>query len=472
MTSRHLTLFAALFLSSAALLPASTPRPNIVFILTDDQGGRDVGYNAQSGVIKTPNLDRLGRSGLTFSQAYAPAANCAPSRAGILSGQYSPRHEVYAVNSTARAPKDHMRVVPVPNAPGLASRFITMAETLREAGYATGHFGKWHINTNDPKTLPSGQGFDVSIGDNFFKGEEGEAEDPNSIFALTTAAQTFINTPRDRPFFLYLAHYAPHTPIQARPADLARFRQRWPDLPERDVLYAACLFALDESIGRLVESIEQAGVAERTLIVFTSDNGSIFPQPPLRGLKGSLYDGGIRVPLIAAWPGTIAPDRSADRPVNLVDLYPTFVNAAQAAPPPGQPLDGGSLMPLRLDWDNLSSRDLFWHFPGYLGGENATQVFFRARPVSIIRRGDWKLHLFHEPWALEGGRGQLDTNGAVALYNLAADPGEQNNLAQAQPAKRDELLDALLAWFAATEAKLPSEPNRLFKPRKPMVDAY
>lgn len=472
MPSLHLVPLCALFLSSVAGYSASPSQPNIVFILTDDQGWRDAGYNDPSGMIETPNIDRLGRSGVTFSKAYAPGANCAPSRATILSGQYSPRHEVYAVDSTSRAPKDHMRVVPVPNAPGLASRFVTIAETLREAGYATGHFGKWHLNTNDPKTLPPGQGFEVSTGDNFFKGEEGEAEDPNSIFALTAAAQTFIKANRDRPFFLYLAHYAPHTPIQARPADLARFRQRWPDRPERDLLYAACLFALDEGIGHLLDSIEQAGVADRTLIVFTSDNGSIFPQPPLRGLKGSLYDGGLRVPLIAAWPGTIAPDRRSDRPVGLIDLYPTFVEVAGAAPPSGQPLDGGSLAPLLLGREDPPPRDLFWHFPGYLGGETASQVFFRSRPVSIIRRGDWKLHLFHEPWALKGGREQLDANGAVALYNLAEDPGERNDLAQVHPAKRDELLNALLAWFAATEAKLASEPNPRFSPRKPMVDAY
>ena len=463
---------ATLLLASVTALHAAETKPNVLFILTDDQGWRDVGYNAPAGVVETPNIDRLGRSGLTFSQAYAPGANCAPSRASILSGQYSPRHEVYAVNSTARAPKDHMSVVPVPNAPGLASRFITMAETLREAGYATAHLGKWHLNSSDPKTLPLGQGFDFSTGENFFKGAEGEAEDPNDVFALTAAAQSFIKANRDRPFFLYLAHYAPHTPIQARPADLARFRQRWPDLPERDVLYAACLFALDESIGRLLESIEQAGVAERTLIVFTSDNGSIFPQPPLRGLKGSFYDGGLRVPLIAAWPGTIVPDRRSDRPVGLIDLYPTFVEVAGAAPPSGQPLDGGSLAPLLLGREDPPQRDLFWHFPGYLGGETGTQVFFRSRPVSIIRRGDWKLHLFHEPWALKGGREQLDTNGAVALYNLAQDPGERADLAQAQPVIRDELLDALLAWLVATEAKLPTEPNPRFSPRKPMVDTY
>jgi arylsulfatase A-like enzyme len=178
------------------------------------------------------------------------------------------------------------------------------------------------------------------------------------------------------------------------------------------------------------------------------------------------------VPLIAAWPGTIAPGRRSDRPVGLIDLYPTFAEVAGATPPAGQPLDGGSLAPLLLGREDPPPRDLFWHFPGYLGGETAAQVFFRSRPTSIIRRGDWKLHLFHEPWALKGGRAQLDTNGAVALYNLAQDPGERADLAQAQPVKRDELLDALLAWFAATEAKLASEPNPRFAPRKPMKDAY
>jgi arylsulfatase A-like enzyme len=454
------------------LLPASAQnarQPNIVFVLADDLGWKDVGYQG-SDFYETPNLDKLAKAGVVFSQAYAGAGNCAPSRAVLLSGQYGPRHGVYAVNNTKRGPVNLMRMEPIPNQSGLAPAQVTMAEALQAAGYATGIFGKWHLGGKDGAE-PEAQGFDV-----FFNSRPNpnqrrdEPEDPKGIYSLTRAALQFIEAKKEQPFFVYLAHHAIHTALEARPSSLAKFKAKQPGGQHKAALYAACLYDLDDGVGVLLAKLKELGLDRNTLFIFTSDNGGTqqSSQEPLRGNKGGYYEGGIREPFIAYWPGVIKPGTTNTTPIHNVDLYPTFLAVAGAKTPANKTLDGESLLPLFKGAGKLKRQAIFWHFPGYLDDPviRGRDPVFRSRPVSVIRKGDWKLHLYHEEWQLDGGREKLATNNAVELYNLAADIGERNNLANANRAKRDELLNDLLRWFKATNAPLPTEKNPLYAPGK------
>ncbi len=465
----------------AATTPAAgktSPRPNILVIFADDLGWKDVGYQG-SDFMETPNIDRLAKDGMIFSAGYAAAGNCTPSRACLLSGNYTPRHDVYAVGSTDRGPKAAQRMVPIPSKSGLPERVVTMADALKAAGYATGHFGKWHIAGKDG-TTPTKQGFDVSF-DSF--GDEGEDEvgrgnktgppsDPKGVFTLTRKALEFMEANREKPFFCYLAHHAIHVPQQGRPETLAKFQAKASGTQHGDPMYAACTYDLDASVGLLLAKLKELGLEENTLLVFTSDNGGTGRnlQEPLRGSKGCYYEGGIREPFIVRWPGVTKPGSRCDVPVINVDLFPTFLAAADAPVPKGKVLDGESLLPLLKEGGRLNRSAIFWHFPGYLDGpvnrgrELDVRTGFRTRPVTVIHKGDWKLHLYHEEWQLDGGRSKLDVNHAVELYNLKDDIGEQKDLSASNAAKRDELLDELLAWLKATDAPVPTKLNPAYDP--------
>jgi arylsulfatase A-like enzyme len=232
-------------------------------------------------------------------------------------------------------------------------------------------------------------------------------------------------------------------------------------------LYAACTYDLDASVGLLLEKLRELNLENNTLLVFTSDNGGTqqSSQEPLRGNKGCYYEGGVREPFLVRWPGVTKPGTKCDVPVINVDLFPTFLAAAGVSQPKSKVLDGESLIPLLKGEDELQRDAIYWHFPGYLdkpvirGRELDVRTGFRSRPVSVIHKGDWKLHLFHEEWQLDGGRDKLSSNNAVELYHLAEDLGERNNLANILPAKRDELLNDLLDWCKSTNALIPEKPN-------------
>ena len=440
-------------------------RPNVVLIFADDLGWKDVGFQG-SDFYETPHVDALARRGMAFSNAYAGAGNCAPSRACLLSGQYTPRHGVYAVSDTERGPKKAMRLVPVPNKSGLAKSQVTVADALQAGGYVTRIFGKWHLGGPDG-AAPKDQGFDT-VFDSMGEGnKKGPPDDPKGVFSLTAAACDFIEANRAKPFFCYLSHHGIHGPQQARPASLQKFRAKPPGKQHGNPLYAACTYDLDESVGRLVAKLDALDLAKDTLLVFTSDNGATpqSSQEPLRGSKGGYYEGGIREPFVAVWPGVIRPGAVCDVPIHFVDLCPTFL-AVAAVKPPATPLDGESLLPLFRGGTALKRPALFWHFPGYLDTPvvRGRDPLFRTRPVSVIRKGDWKLHLYHEEWRLDGGRDKLAANRAVELYDLKNDPGERVDRATADPARRDELLGELLRWFDATRAPLPTQPNPAYRP--------
>lgn len=463
---------AAMFVSSTN----AAERPNIVLVFADDLGWKDVGYQG-SDFMETPVLDALAKESMVFTAGYAAAGNCAPSRACLLSGTYTPRHHVYAVGSTDRGPDASKRLVPIPNHNGLLEANVTMAEALQAAGYATGHFGKWHLAGKDG-SLPKQQGFDVTF-DSFGEGEleegsegnkTGPPSDPKGVFTLTRKACEFIEANQSKPFFCYLAHHAIHTPLQGQLDTLAKFKTKTPGEQHSSAMYAACTYDLDASVGILLDKLKELKLDQNTLFVFTSDNGATqqSSQEPLRGSKGGYYEGGIREPFIVRWPGITKPSSTCDVPVINIDLYPTFLAAAGARVPAGKILDGESLVPLLKGSGSLTRRAIFWHFPGYLDGpvlrgrESDVALGFRSRPVTVIHQGEWKLHLFHEEWQLDGGASKLDSNHAVELYNLADDIGERNDLSLENTAKRDELIAEVLAWFKQTDALVPTERNPKF----------
>ncbi|MGV3541523.1 MAG: sulfatase [Rufibacter sp.] len=440
---------------------ASSEKPNIVLIFADDLGYMDVGYNG-SDFYETPNIDQLAKEGMVFSNAYASAANCAPSRGGLLSGLYNPRHGIFAVGNTAKGPKNLMRLAPVPNTTDLAPKFFTMAEALKSGGYATGQFGKWHVGSEKNGTGPGGQGFDVFMeaGGDYHNNKIKATADPKGVFEITKAACDFISANKAKPFFAYVSHHAVHGPHQAKAESIARFKAKKPGKHQQDPLYAACIYDFDESVGQLMAHLKKLGLDRNTLVIFTSDNGGapVSSQEPLRGNKGSFYEGGIRDAFIARWPGKIKPGTVNRTPIINVDLYPTFVAAAKVKLPAQTKLDGENLLPLFTGQKAATTRDkIFWHFPGYL--QNGPVIrgrneIWRTQPITVMRKGDYKIMLYHEEWLLDGGWEKRATNNSVELYKVKTDIGEYHNLAASNPAKRDELLKDVLAWIKETNAPM------------------
>jgi arylsulfatase A-like enzyme len=442
-----------LLLLLGVTLPAASEtaeRPNVLFVYLDDFGWRDAGYMG-SDFYETPHLDALARGGMVFTNAYSNAANCAPARASLLSGQYTPRHRVFNVGTGPRGDVRHRRLLHVPGIATLPPEIVTWAEALQGVGYRTGLFGKWHLGP-DPTT----QGFDEAVeygklpGFNRHLGPNGEY----LADVLTDRTIDFVQRNRSRPWCAYLAHFAVHTPLQPKTELLAKYESKAPGKLHDHVAMATMIQAVDDGVGRLLRVLEELELRDRTVIIFFSDNGGYGPATdmhPLRGYKGNYYEGGIRVPFFVEWPGVVAPGRSSAEPIIGVDLYPTLLDIA-GAPRPDQPLDGVSLLPLlKGEQKPLAVRPLFWHFPAYLESYRASVLeqpdpLFRTRPCSVVRLGDFKLHQYFE-------------DGRLELYDLRTDVGEQSNLVTAEPEKTRELLDVLEAWRAEVGAPVPSEPN-------------
>jgi arylsulfatase A-like enzyme len=442
--------------------PGPDDRPNVVFILADDLGWTDLGCFG-SGYYLTPNIDRLASQGMLFSDGYSCGPNCQPTRAALMSGQYSPRTGVYTVGSRDRFDWRRRSLEPPENVTQLSPEVVTVAESIRGAGYATGMFGKWHLG-NGSEEHPLSQGFDeaiVSMGRHFDFATSPEVHVPEGAYLadfLTDQAISFIDRHKDEPFFLYLPHFAVHSPFQAKPELIERFRSIPPAGGHDDSTYAAMIASLDESVGRVLAAIDEAGLGDRTLVVFSSDNGGvggyeaaglqgvkgITDNAPLRSGKGSLYEGGIRVPYLFRWPGTIRPGSRSGEPILSVDLYPTLCELAGAPVPEGQPLDGVSLRPILTEQVKSLGRDaVFWHFPGYLGSRMNQ---WRTTPVSVVRSGPLKLLHFLE-------------NGRLELYDLGDDPGESRNLIEERPEDVRRLRGLLEDWQVRVGAPMPG-PNR------------
>ena len=445
----------------------TTEHPNILFIFLDDFGWKDTSYMG-SDFYETPNLDKLAREGMIFTQAYSSAANCAPARACLLSGQYTPRHEIYNVGTGPRGKSAHRRLKHIPGTDTLRTDIQTWAHRIQKAGYKTATMGKWHLSDN-----PIPYGFDVNIGGTHSGGPPrgyypphgkvpGLQDVPKDEFVTTTIcnrAASFISENKDRPWFLYLTLFAVHTPIQAKKDLLPKYEAKTPGKLHNNTKMATMIQAVDDGVKHIVDRLDDLGLTEKTAIVFFSDNGGYGPATdmhPLKGYKGTYYEGGIREPFFIKWPGVVQAGTQNSTPIIGVDLYPTFLEMTGATVVEGQAQDGVSLLPL-FKGGTLNPRSLFWHFPAYLqsyGGKTAYEqrdALFRSRPVGAIRHGDWKLLEFFE-------------SGDLELYNLKDDIGETTNLASKNPDKLKELHDRMKAWREDLNAPVPTEKNPDFNP--------
>ena len=464
-----LLLLIASVIGLAGTSLAAPERPNILFIFLDDFGWRDTSYMG-SDFYETPNLDKLAAEGMAFSDAYSCAANCAPSRACLLSGQYTPRHEIYNVGTKPRGNVKHRRLLHIPGTDTLNPKIQTWAHRLQAAGYTTATMGKWHLSKD-----PIPYGFDINIGGTHSGGPPrgyypphgnvpGLRDAPAGEYVtdrLGDEAVKFIRKNRNDAWALYLAHFAVHTPLHAKKELVPKYEAKKQGVLHNHVAMAAMIQAVDDGVGKIQTALDELGLTENTIVIFFSDNGGYGPATdmhPLKGYKGTYYEGGIRVPFFVTWPGVVKPGTRSGEPIIGVDLYPTLCEMAGAKLPEGQPVDGVSLVPLlkgerRTVDSGGNSRPIFWHFPAYLQAyrvwDEQRDPLFRSRPCSIVRLGDWKLHHYFE----DDGR---------ELYNLIEDIGETTDLSKENPTKTKELFDRLDAWRRQIGAPIPTEPNLEF----------
>lgn len=453
-----------MLLLKLATLNAIETKPNIVLILADDLGWSDVGcYGAD--LHETPHIDQLARQAVRFTDAYAMSV-CSPSRAALLTGKHAARQHITIWSEGSRTGPKNRKMIEASSLHDLPHTETTLAKHFQDAGYLTALVGKWHLG--DAAHYPETHGFDVNIGgtqwgapQTFFwpysgRGRFGpefryvphlEFGKPGQYLTdrLTEEAIRVIDHAGDRPFFLYLAHHAPHTPIEARPEDVSYFKPKLrPGLFHQNAVYAAMVKGLDASVGRVLAHLKDKGKEQNTIVVFTSDNGGFIGKEkgqdipvtnnaPLRSGKGSLYEGGIRVPLIIRWPEVTPHNAVCREPVILMDLFHTLVSLTGADQPEG-PTDGLSLYKLLEAPSNSLNRDaLYFHYPHY---------YATTTPVSAFREGDWKLIEY-----LEDARAEL--------YNIREDLSEQINLAKLRPEKADAMLKQLHQWRVNIGAAMP-----------------
>jgi arylsulfatase A-like enzyme len=413
-------------------------KPNIVFILADDLGINDLACYGRKDHA-TPHLDRLASQGMRFTNSYCAHPVCSPTRAAILTGKTPARlHLTTFLPGRADAPSQkllHPRI-----AQHLPLEEKTVAKLLREAGYRTACIGKWHLG--GAGFGPGKQGFDfVHAGQANTK--PSDSEGGKGEYDLTRQAERFMTENRDRPFFLYLAHNNPHIPLAARPDLVERYKDAF------NPIYAAMIHTLDDCVGRVLAKLDELKLTERTLVVFTSDNGGLHvPEmtntpathnTPYRAGKGFVYEGGLRVPLIVRWPGQAPAGRTTDTPVISTDWTPTLLEACGVKVPDG--LDGVSLLKV-LRGRELAARPLFWHVPHYMNQG--------SRPAGAVREGKWKLIEHYE-------------DGKLELFDLVRDPGETKDRAGAEPELAKALRDRLAAWRKEVGAQ-ENTPNPDFDP--------
>jgi arylsulfatase A-like enzyme len=454
-----------LLLLAAGVGAAEQARPNIVFILADDLGWKDAGY-AGSKFHRTPNIDRLAREGMQFTQAYSAACLCSPSRGAIFSGKNPARTALTTVWSGGEGPDERLfgqSKLPVgvnQHLEALHRHALPKAErifpqVLAEAGYVTGFWGKWHVGEFDGYQ-PTDRGFAHAQahrvgeaggghwGRNNPPGTLGNLPGlkPDDYIADVMTAETvkFIHANKSRPFLVVLAHYLVHTPIQPKP-ELVPFYAKARKFDQNNPDYAAMVESLDQSVGGVLKALDDAGLAENTMVVFTSDNGGLTPRNtsnyPLMGGKSFPFEAGTRVPLVMRWPAVIKPGTSCGQRVIGMDFYPTILDVAGLPLMPQQHCDGVSLRSILSGNGTLPARPLVFHFPHYT---HATG------PNSVLLENDWKLIRFYN-----------DEAGRHLLYHLAEDPFEQNDLSAAMPEKVTALDQRLSQLLAAMQAQMPRQ---------------
>ena len=426
--------------------PKAHDKPNFVFILIDDMGWTDVGCYG-SKFHETPNIDRLARQGMKFTDAYAACPVCSPTRASIMAGQYPAR-----VGITDFIPghwRPYEKLIVPENQLFLPPESVTVADVLKARGYSTGYIGKWHLGTQKTHQ-PDQQGFSWVLGGTLNQNDK-------QVTGFTDAAVEFIEDNKEEPFFLFLSHHTVHIPLEA-PEELIQKYQDKPKPPTgvNNPVYAAMVEHLDNSVGHILEKLKDLKLEENTVVIFFSDNGGLYQafggyrgdrsavttNAPLREEKGTLYEGGIRVPLIVRWPGVVKAGTTCSAPVSSVDFYPSFLGIVGAKGEPDHVLDGESIVPLLKRTGRLKRKAIYWHYPHY----------HHSRPAGAIRQDNWKLIEFYE-------------DGRLELYNLKDDIGEKNNLATEQPQKAAGLQKKLAKWRKSVGAKMPT-PNPDYDPAR------
>ena len=443
------TFLFLLFISSLSL-----SKPNILFILIDDMGWMDLGCQGNKN-LHTPNIDALAKSGIRFTDAYAPAPVCSPTRAAIMTGQSPARLQItnHLPHQDRFTPKSS-KLLPARILNHLPLKYVTLAEKLKkDAGYATAFIGKWHLYTGrNEKYNPLNQGFDINIGGcsyggppTFFdpyridfladrkKGEYLPDRLADETIAFITKQQS-----ANKPFFVALWNYTVHWPMEA-PADLLEKYKNLPVRGYRDYRYAAMIEAMDNAVGKVLNSLDNLNLTDETLVIFSSDNGpfgGVGDASPLRADKGHLYEGGIRVPLIIRWPGKIKPRTLDETPVILTDLYPTILEVSGIDSNVNYPVDGKNLLPLLKERKKLNNRAIFWHYPNF--------AFHRDNRLgSAIREGDYKLLHFYD-------------NDSIELYNLRKDISETNDLSRELPQLALKLKNKLESLLKESGAAMPT----------------
>jgi arylsulfatase A len=447
--------------------PVTAAPLNVIVILADDLGANDLGYTGNP-YHESPHIDRLAKESVRFTQAYASAPVCSPTRAALMTGKHPARLHITIWREAAVSGQGGKNKLKAASEPNLSHTETTLAKRLHDAGYRTACIGKWHLG--DAEHYPETHGFDVSRGGSLWGapqtyfwpyrggGRFGQQYrylpgldygKPGEYLTdrLTEEAIRFMAdaTTAGKPFFLYLAHHAPHTPIEAKPTDVAYFREKLkPDSPWKNPAYAAMVKSLDDSVGRVLAELQVRGLADKTVVAFTSDNGGyigkdkgiqVTSNVPLRSGKGSLYEGGVREPMVIRWPGR--PAGECREPVVTADLFPTLLAAAELKLDPKVPADGLDLGPLLRDPAATLGRDaLYWHYPHY---------YETTTPVGSVRVGRWKLLEYFE-------------DGRRELYDLIADPSEKTDLAAAQLERVRELHDKMVEWRKSVGANLPTRP--------------
>ena len=449
--------FLPFLLLIPGILAAKPCKPNILFIMADDLGWMDLACQGNK-LVETPHLDKMAKEGMRFTDAYAAAPVCSPTRCAVLTGQAPARIGLTTHLPGKFFPKDK-RPQPAVLSPQLDTEHVTIAERMKEAGYKNAFLGKWHIAPSVARggkvadeVSPVGQGFDVNIGGTSYGGppsffspyKNAELDDgPKGEYLpdrLTDETINFIQQNKDNPWMVHLWYYTVHWPMQAPEALLEKYKDRkGPGL--NDTRYGAMIEAMDLAIGKLLKSLDDMGLSDDTLVIFTSDNGGfagVSDCRPLREAKGHLYEGGIRVPMIVKWPGQVPAGTLCKEPVISMDFYPTFLELA-GLQPSAKPIDGESLLPLFRQEGKLQRKRIYFHFPNYAW-------HMGNRLASAVREGDWKLKHNYD-------------NGELELYNLAEDLSEKRNLAKDKPGLAKRLDGELAKWLEETGAPMPRPPK-------------
>jgi arylsulfatase A-like enzyme len=443
---------------------AAPPQWNVVVILADDLGWKDLSSYG-SDFYRTPHIDKLSRDGMKFTQAYSACTVCSPTRAALMTGKYPARVRVTDW-IPGQMPENPKLIVP-DFTKYLSLEEASLARVFKKAGYATASIGKWHLGGEE--YYPEKHGFDINIAGTHSPGVATYfapyktatlPDGPDGEYVtdrLGEEAVRWLDANKDKPFFLYLPHFAVHTPIQAKRDLIEKYRaQKQPGQMQTNEVYAAMLESLDDAVGRVRNKINELGLADRTVILFGSDNGGRITQGttsnlPLRAGKGGCYEGGTRVPFIVYWPGVTRPGSVSDTPTITMDIYPTVLEIAGMKKEACKGVDGLSLVPLLRGTGKQKRDELFWHYPHYqhyqLGG---------TTPYGAIRKGDLKLIEYFDDMRVE-------------LYNLKDDIGERNNLAASMPKKADELRKRLHAWRKEVAAQMPTR-NPDYDPSRPEHD--